>query len=74
MLSVPPYRVDVTREVDIIEEIMRIYGFNTIKLSEKLSSSITVSNTIDSYKLKKIISNLNAVYLGFVLYYTSFKL
>ena len=58
MLSVPPYRVDVTREIDVIEEIMRIYGFNTIKLSEKLSSSITVSNIIDSYRLKKIISNL----------------
>ncbi len=37
-LSVPPYRVDVTREADIIEEILRIYGFQQIELSENLSS------------------------------------
>jgi phenylalanyl-tRNA synthetase beta chain len=38
-LSVPPYRVDVTREADIIEEILRIYGFQQIELSEHLSSA-----------------------------------
>ena len=37
-LSVPPYRVDVTREADIVEEILRIYGFQQIELSEHLSS------------------------------------
>ena len=37
-LSVPPYRVDVTREADVIEEILRIYGFDNIELSEHLSS------------------------------------
>ena len=58
ILSIPTYRVDVTREVDVIEEIMRIYGFNKIKISEKLSSSTSVSNTINSYKLKNIVSNV----------------
>jgi phenylalanyl-tRNA synthetase beta chain len=38
LLSVPPYRVDVTREADIIEEILRIYGFENIELSNHLSS------------------------------------
>ena len=33
-VSVPPYRVDVTLEADVIEEILRIYGFNNIELSE----------------------------------------
>jgi len=33
-VSVPPYRVDVTQEADIVEEILRIYGFNNIELSE----------------------------------------
>jgi phenylalanyl-tRNA synthetase beta chain len=33
-VSVPPYRVDVTQEADIVEEILRIYGFNSIELSE----------------------------------------
>ncbi len=35
---VPPYRVDVTREADVIEEILRIYGFNNIELSEHLGT------------------------------------
>lgn len=33
-VSVPPYRVDVTQEADIVEEILRIYGFNNIELTE----------------------------------------
>jgi phenylalanyl-tRNA synthetase beta chain len=37
-VSVPPYRVDVTREVDVIEEILRIYGFGSIELSENLQT------------------------------------
>lgn len=37
-VSVPPYRVDVTREADVVEEILRIYGFDNIELSEHLSS------------------------------------
>ncbi|WP_341224651.1 phenylalanine--tRNA ligase subunit beta [uncultured Arcticibacterium sp.] len=37
-LSVPAYRVDVTREADVVEEILRIYGFDNIALSENLSS------------------------------------
>lgn len=39
-LSVPAYRVDVTREADIVEEILRIYGFNKIELPSKLNTSI----------------------------------
>ena len=34
MVSVPPYRVDVTQEADVVEEVLRIYGFNNIELSE----------------------------------------
>lgn len=37
-VSVPPYRVDVTREADIVEEILRIYGFDNVELSEHLRS------------------------------------
>ncbi|UTA66481.1 phenylalanine--tRNA ligase subunit beta [Emticicia sp. 21SJ11W-3] len=37
-VSVPPYRVDVTREADVIEEILRIYGFDNIELSEHLQA------------------------------------
>ena len=55
-LSVPTYRVDVTREIDVIEEIMRIYGFNTIPLPEKITSSVSVINSKDSYSIKKLVS------------------
>lgn len=40
---VPPYRVDVQREADIIEEILRIYGFSNIEVSERLSSDYLAS-------------------------------
>ncbi|NLR90163.1 phenylalanine--tRNA ligase subunit beta [Flammeovirga agarivorans] len=42
-VSVPPYRVDVQREADIIEEILRIYGFNSVELSESLSADFLAS-------------------------------
>ena len=35
---VPPYRVDVTREADVIEEILRIYGYDNIELNDAISS------------------------------------
>jgi len=38
-VTVPPYRVDVTQEADIAEEVLRIYGFNSIPLSETVGSS-----------------------------------
>ena len=40
-LKVPVFKSDVQREVDIIEEVLRIYGFNNINLPSKLNSSIT---------------------------------
>ena len=55
-LSVPTYRVDVKREIDVIEEIMRIYGFNTIPLPEKITTSVSVINSKDSYSIKKLVS------------------
>lgn len=43
-LQVPAYRVDVTREADVTEEILRIYGFNNIPLPEKLNTSLPSFN------------------------------
>ena len=42
-VSVPPYRVDVLQEADIAEEILRIYGFNNIELSETVSADYLAS-------------------------------
>ncbi|WP_347157991.1 phenylalanine--tRNA ligase subunit beta [Pontibacter chitinilyticus] len=38
-LSVPPFKVDVTREADVVEEVLRIYGFNNIQVQEHMSST-----------------------------------
>ena len=54
-LIVPSYRVDVQREVDVIEEILRVYGYNNIKYSHKLNSSISFVD-FDGVKIENIIS------------------
>jgi phenylalanyl-tRNA synthetase beta chain len=48
LLEIPPYRVDVTRETDVIEEILRIYGYNNVEFSEKISASLSPSNKPDN--------------------------
>ena len=57
-LKVPTYRVDVQRECDVIEEILRIYGFNSVPIPVSLKSSIIVSKEIPQEKIVKAISNL----------------
>ena len=56
-LSVPPKKVDVQREIDIIEEILRIYGYNNIKIPAKLNTSISYAERPDNLKVKNTISN-----------------
>ncbi len=57
-LSIPFYRVDVQREVDVIEEILRVYGYNNVKSNEKLNASIAHSSRFEDYKIQKIIGDL----------------
>ena len=56
-LTIPAYRTDVTREADIIEEILRVYGYNNIKTSSKLNTSISYAPKPDVNKLQNLISN-----------------
>ncbi|MBJ2175198.1 phenylalanine--tRNA ligase subunit beta [Aureibaculum sp. A20] len=56
-LTIPAYRVDVTREADIIEEILRVYGYNNVKTSPKLNTSISYAPKPDANKLQNLISN-----------------
>lgn len=54
-ISIPPYRVDVTREADIVEEILRIYGFDNVELSDNMSSEFLAKfqkNDADNLRLK----------------------
>lgn len=55
-LKVPAYRVDVQRDVDVIEEILRIYGYNNVEISDSLKSNISYSNKPDSHKLQNLIA------------------
>lgn len=57
--SVPPYRVDVQREADVIEEILRIYGFNNVELPEFVKSDYLADFPAkDSNKTQKSITEL----------------
>jgi phenylalanyl-tRNA synthetase beta chain len=56
-VKVPAYRVDVTREADVIEEILRIYGYNNIDISSKLNSSIHYRSKPDNEYLVNIVSD-----------------
>ncbi|PKP24343.1 MAG: phenylalanine--tRNA ligase subunit beta [Bacteroidetes bacterium HGW-Bacteroidetes-2] len=59
-LTIPAYRNDVTREADVVEEILRVYGYNNIHFSEKLNASISKTNKIEDYQIQnKIAAQLN---------------
>lgn len=56
-LTVPAYRNDVTREADIIEEILRVYGYNNITTTEKLNASISNSSRFEDHKIQSLVGN-----------------
>lgn len=56
---VPPYRVDVNREIDIIEEILRIYGYDNIPLKQALSSNFLSSTTV--HPVYQLIQSLGCI-------------
>ena len=56
-LAVPPYRVDVQRPCDVVEDILRIYGYNNVDINTTLHSSIITKGAEDrSHKLQNIVS------------------
>ena len=59
-LTVPAYRNDVQREVDIIEEILRVYGYNNIGTTLKLNASISQTSKTEDHILQNVIGNLLA--------------
>ncbi|MHA7944684.1 phenylalanine--tRNA ligase subunit beta [Formosa sp. 3Alg 14/1] len=56
-LTVPAYRNDVQREADVIEEILRVYGYNNVKTTEKLNASISNSSRFEDHKIQNTIGN-----------------
>ena len=57
-IQVPSYRVDVLREADIAEEVLRIYGFNNVPIPEKLNSSITSRPKVDKEQVQNMVSDM----------------
>lgn len=57
LLSIPTYRVDVLRDVDVIEEILRIYGYNNIEIGESVKSNLSYETETDrKHRLQTLIS------------------
>ena len=59
-VAVPAYRVDVTRECDVVEEVLRIYGYNNIELPVSMKASINPSSHPDPEAIRKVVSDLLA--------------
>ena len=56
-LSIPPYRVDVQRPADVVEEILRIYGYNNIDITTKVNSTLAHSSRPNKHIVTKLISD-----------------
>lgn len=56
-MSIPAYRNDVTRDVDVIEEILRVYGYNNINFTQKLNASISPVLEGEDYSVQNKVSN-----------------
>ncbi len=58
LLEIPPYRVDVTREVDVIEEILRIYGYNNIEIPTQIRASLNNTAKPDKDAVQNTLADL----------------
>jgi len=57
-LIIPSYRVDVQREIDVIEEILRVYGYNQIGFSKKVNASMAYTPRTEDYKIQNLVASL----------------
>jgi len=56
-MTIPAYRNDVTREADVIEEVLRVYGYNNIDFTQKLNASIAVTQPVEDHNIQNNVSN-----------------
>ena len=56
-LRIPTFKVDVLREVDVIEEILRIYGYNNVSFEDKIHSSVSLRKKPDAEKVQNTVSD-----------------
>ncbi len=57
-VAVPPYRVDVQREADIIEEVLRIYGYNNVEIPSSVKSTLSYTPSPDKVRLTELAANM----------------
>lgn len=55
-LTIPAYRVDVTREIDVIEEILRVYGYNNIQIPGKLNATVANAARTEEFNIQNTIA------------------
>jgi len=56
-LIIPSYRVDVTREIDVVEEILRVYGYNNIAIPSKLNATVSNSVRTAEHNVQNLVAN-----------------
>ncbi|MGN0006976.1 MAG: phenylalanine--tRNA ligase subunit beta [Alistipes sp.] len=56
-VAVPPYRVDVQREADLVEDILRIYGYNNVEIPSHVNSTLSYAPKPDRTKLTNMVSD-----------------
>ncbi len=56
-VAVPPYRVDVQREADLIEDVLRVYGYNNIEISDHVNSTLSYAPKPDKARLQNVASD-----------------
>ncbi len=56
-LLIPTFKVDVRREVDIVEEILRVYGYNNIEIPEKVNSSVSLRQKPDLERIQNMVAD-----------------
>jgi phenylalanyl-tRNA synthetase beta chain len=57
-LLVPPYRVDVKREADVIEELLRIYGYNNVEIPTQVNASLQTAEKPDPNQVRNLIAEM----------------
>lgn len=56
-LIIPSYRVDVTREIDVVEEILRVYGYNNIAIPSKLNATVSNSLRTAEHNVQNVVAD-----------------
>lgn len=56
-MTIPAFRNDVTREADVIEEILRVYGYNNISFGNKLNATVSSTSKFDDHRVSDVVGN-----------------